>query len=221
LQDLAGRTSPLSNFVVVALNDDPATGESVDLSGLLAGDYNGNGTVDSVDYSLWQQSFADLGDGMFADGNGDNVINSADYVVWRKNLGATIPGSGTGAMAEAIEAVTMSDSSVTPSVVARERAVDSVVALLSDEPLQGWQARSEKQSHKSLVFRPHFIDASARRSLEDVLLKLDATLVRGAARERAFEIADKDGLELNSDDIANRRFEMALAFEALEINSRL
>ena len=48
----------------------------------LAGDYNGNGTVDAADYVLWRKTPSAYG--------GD----PAGYNTWRNNFGA--PGSGTG-----------------------------------------------------------------------------------------------------------------------------
>ena len=58
----------------------------------LAGDYNGNGTVDAADYVLWRATFAQVGSNLAADGNGNNVVDSGDYDVWRANFGQT---SGT------------------------------------------------------------------------------------------------------------------------------
>ena len=49
--------------------------------GGLAGDFNGDGTVDAADYTVWQ------------DGLGDNTYTAADYDVWSGNFGAT---SATG-----------------------------------------------------------------------------------------------------------------------------
>lgn len=52
------------------------------------GDYNGNGTVETADYTTWKSTFGSSSD-LRADGNGDGVINAADYTVWRVNLGAS------------------------------------------------------------------------------------------------------------------------------------
>ncbi len=49
--------------------------------GGLAGDFNGDGTVDAADYTMWQ------------DGLGDGTYTVADYDVWSGNFGAT---SATG-----------------------------------------------------------------------------------------------------------------------------
>jgi cytochrome c peroxidase len=52
---------------------------------LLTGDYNGDGTVDQDDYTVWASSYAS-GD-LVADGDGDGFVNLADYTIWRDNLG--------------------------------------------------------------------------------------------------------------------------------------
>lgn len=54
----------------------------------LAGDYNGNGIVETGDYLLWKNNFGST-NFQAADGNNDGVVNAADYTIWRDNLGAT------------------------------------------------------------------------------------------------------------------------------------
>lgn len=60
----------------------------------LAGDYNGDGTVDAADYTVWRES---LGSEVLlaADGDGNLIIDEADFLVWRTNYGATL-GAGAG-----------------------------------------------------------------------------------------------------------------------------
>ncbi|HMP08331.1 MAG TPA: dockerin type I domain-containing protein [Lacipirellulaceae bacterium] len=56
----------------------------------LAGDYDGNGTVEAADYLFWKQSYGQTVEPYTgADGNGDGKVDAADYTVWRNNLGAT------------------------------------------------------------------------------------------------------------------------------------
>jgi len=74
------------------------TGELITLA--LAGDYNGNGTVDAADYTVWQDSFGSR-TRLDADGNGNGVIDAADYTVWQDHFGATLAAdlSATGTLA--------------------------------------------------------------------------------------------------------------------------
>lgn len=69
-------------------------------SGLVAGDYNRDGTVDARDFDVWRGNFgksavsraSGLVDG---DGNGDGLIDAADFTVWRDHVGQSwSPGAG-------------------------------------------------------------------------------------------------------------------------------
>ncbi|TWU00271.1 hypothetical protein Pla108_12190 [Botrimarina colliarenosi] len=59
---------------------------------LLAGDYNGDGTVDAADYTVWRDLLGTTGLAAYAsaDGDGDGEITLLDYDIWRSNYGATI-----------------------------------------------------------------------------------------------------------------------------------
>ena len=66
----------------------------------LVGDYNGNGKVDAVDYTVWRNTLGSTVD-LRANGNNSGgsagVIDQADYVAWKANFGM---GAGSGAAAE-------------------------------------------------------------------------------------------------------------------------
>ena len=72
----------------------------------LAGDYNGDNTVNSADYAKWRTDngkFVAQANG--ADGNGNGVVDGGDYVVWRKaaaagsgSFAASVPEPSTTAM---------------------------------------------------------------------------------------------------------------------------
>ncbi|MEM1186823.1 MAG: trypsin-like serine protease, partial [Planctomycetota bacterium] len=50
------------------------------ISGVLEGDYNGDGVVDGADYTFWANRFGGTtADDLLADGNGDGVVDGADY----------------------------------------------------------------------------------------------------------------------------------------------
>jgi cytochrome c peroxidase len=65
-------------------------------SGPLAGDFNRDGRVDAGDYTIWRDSFDQLGLNLPADANGDFVVNRPDYEIWRANYGRTAAASGLG-----------------------------------------------------------------------------------------------------------------------------
>lgn len=79
----------------------------------LAGDYDGNGTVDVADYSYWKNAFGTSD--AAADGNGDGLVDGADYTIWRDALGASadaatlessaVPEPSTLALACLVEAL--------------------------------------------------------------------------------------------------------------------
>ena len=59
----------------------------------LAGDYNGNGAVDSADYIVWRKTLDQTGANLPADGNSNGTVDAADYDFWRSRLGNSL-GSG-------------------------------------------------------------------------------------------------------------------------------
>ncbi|MCA9100589.1 MAG: hypothetical protein KDA63_05550, partial [Planctomycetales bacterium] len=62
------------------------------LAGALAGDANGDGWVDGLDYLVWAANFDTVGppDPAVADGNfnGDSAVDGLDYLVWASNFGS-------------------------------------------------------------------------------------------------------------------------------------
>ena len=55
----------------------------------LAGDYNGDGSVDGADYTFWANRFGlTTPDGLLADGNGDGMVDGADYTFWANRFAA-------------------------------------------------------------------------------------------------------------------------------------
>ncbi|MCA9184826.1 MAG: autotransporter-associated beta strand repeat-containing protein [Pirellulaceae bacterium] len=71
---------------------------------VLAGDYNGNGTVDAADYTVWKDTFSSDAD-LAADGNGNGMIDAADYTIWKDNFGNTRNGVATVTVPEPASAV--------------------------------------------------------------------------------------------------------------------
>ena len=80
----------------------------------LAGDYNGNGTVDAADYTVWRNALAQSGGSLAADGNENGRIDTGDYTVWKTNFGRV---GGTGS------------TGITPAVSVPEPASFALVVL--------------------------------------------------------------------------------------------
>ena len=60
----------------------------------LVGDYNGDETVNAADYTVWRDSFGQMGEDLPADGSGNDEIDAEDYDIWKAHFGE--PGSGGG-----------------------------------------------------------------------------------------------------------------------------
>lgn len=61
------------------------------------GDYNSDGVVDAADYTVWRDSFGQMGPNLVADGDGDNQVDAADYEIWKQFFGQSIFGpTGNG-----------------------------------------------------------------------------------------------------------------------------
>ena len=62
----------------------------------VAGDYNGDGSVDAADYTVWRDNLGQQVSALVgADGDGDGMVTSADYDIWQANFGTSIPGPST------------------------------------------------------------------------------------------------------------------------------
>ncbi len=61
-----------------------------DAVGGVPGDYNGNGTVDAADYTVWRDTQgATVTPGTGADGSNNGIIDAADYTYWQTRFGNT------------------------------------------------------------------------------------------------------------------------------------
>ena len=77
----------------VLVNSVPDSGVvSINLQSF-AGDYNGDGTVDTADYTVWRDSFGQIGTDLAADGDGSGEIDGGDYTVWTTNFGLATSSS--------------------------------------------------------------------------------------------------------------------------------
>ncbi len=70
--------------------------QTVDLLLKLPGDYNGDGTVNAADYTVWRNTLASVGPGPAADGDRDGIVDRDDYRIWKGHFGEA---GGSGALA--------------------------------------------------------------------------------------------------------------------------
>jgi hypothetical protein len=68
-----------------------------DLFAVLPGDYNLDGTVDALDYTVWRNTFGSLTE-LAADGDGSGEIDAPDYDIWKMHYGQTAAGAGSGGL---------------------------------------------------------------------------------------------------------------------------
>ncbi len=217
IQDLDGRTSVTSNALVVALNDDPAAA-SVDFTGLLAGDYDGNGAVENWDYMAWKMTFREVDGPLFADGNVDGVIDLADYVIWRFHLGETLTGGGESSsepqLARAQSVAELSDAQLS----ATGDVEKPVRASLGVEPVFG---RSDRVAGATFG---RFASAQRRAIVASQpkdfnLLIAAAASSPHAAREKAFTLSDAENDNFACSGTEPPEQAWALAFEAFGVKN--
>jgi poly(beta-D-mannuronate) lyase len=84
--------------LVLNLNSAMSASALDDLFAVLLGDYNGDGIVDSADYTVWRNSMGT--NNLAADGNNDGMIDLDDYNIWKTNYGQSLGGSGSGGLAD-------------------------------------------------------------------------------------------------------------------------
>lgn len=74
----------------------------------IAGDYNGDGTVDAADYSVWRDAAGSDVDALTsADGNGDGQVDAADLAVWQGAYGQTIASMALSVVPEPASALSL------------------------------------------------------------------------------------------------------------------
>jgi hypothetical protein len=92
-EDLTGRYTTTDGLVNV-LNVEYVTQAGT------PGDYNGNGTVDAADYTLWRDNLGGSASALQnRDSTNSGVVNAADYTFWKANFGQS--GSGGAALGAA------------------------------------------------------------------------------------------------------------------------
>ncbi|MEM6312446.1 MAG: LamG-like jellyroll fold domain-containing protein [Planctomycetota bacterium] len=96
----------------------------VQISDVVPGDYNRDGSVDAADYTVWRDTLnQNVAPSSGADGNNDGVIDTDDYDVWRQNYGAVAVDhpsapAGTSAPLSVDQAVPQRAASSSPATAA-------------------------------------------------------------------------------------------------------
>jgi hypothetical protein len=73
----------------------------------LAGDYNGDGSVDASDYTVWRDSQGQTGIDLPADGSGNGTVGPEDYDVWKTNFEGDPAGVGAATSQNVPEPTTL------------------------------------------------------------------------------------------------------------------
>lgn len=98
----------------------------------LPGDYNNDGRVDAVDYTVWRDNLDTIASAPYAaaDGDGDGFVDAGDYEVWRSHYGQTV----TALAAASTAIVSPSDSKKSDRVEAISTIVTTSVSSMVAEP---------------------------------------------------------------------------------------
>jgi parallel beta-helix repeat protein len=106
-------------------------------SGLLPGDYNRDGLVNTADYTVWRDTRGSLGE-LPADGNGDGRVDASDYGVWKSNFGSGLADLGGSGQSQQFAAT----------------AIELVAVTLRDEPPAEPGAELPTHSRSSHAYQP-------------------------------------------------------------------
>jgi hypothetical protein len=87
---------------------------------VLAGDFNGDGTVNAADFVLWRRTAGSTLE-LAADGDRNGIVDQADYDIWRRNFGATQSESGQSTVAVPEPAAVVAMLCAIPLFVAQRR----------------------------------------------------------------------------------------------------
>jgi hypothetical protein len=101
--DLFAEFGDERSLPIVGNFDPPLSAATIAQLSKSMGDFDGNGKVDQADYNVWRSTFGSTTN-LAADANGNGIIDSGDYSMWRDHMGQTVPGAGSGAAAETLQA---------------------------------------------------------------------------------------------------------------------
>jgi hypothetical protein len=176
----------------------------------LAGDYNGNGSVDQADYGVWRAGFGSaVTPGSGADGNGNGAVDAADYTVWRDNLGATLAlgsgigsGSGSGGFDDFASEITLVEVAVVGVLandsVAEPIATSSLAFVVADN-LSGLS----RPNNSGVYSRQLGSSRPAFDNLQLAALRTTLGSMQDFPREQAFDEFELQAASLDDDRITD------------------
>jgi hypothetical protein len=93
------------------------------------GDYDRNGIVNQTDYQRWRQSYSlTVPPGMGADGNGNGTVDTADFVLWQRGMNSPAASFAVMAAATASPAPAVATPSPERTAVVQDRALAALFA---------------------------------------------------------------------------------------------
>ena len=111
----------------------------------LAGDYNGNGSIDAADYTVWRDTRGHrvTTPGAGADGDSSGIIDAGDYLLWKQRF-----GGAAGAAAIEVSAAIPEPATIALCMIAMAALVGAP-RLGSRPPSELNEARSERKEEPS------------------------------------------------------------------------
>ncbi|MEN1678963.1 MAG: CARDB domain-containing protein [Planctomycetota bacterium] len=90
--DLDGQITGNDRFLAAV-----AESLGVAVSAPTPGDFNGDGTIDIADFTVWRDALGQTGANLAADANYDLVVDVKDYQLWKENFGQVLPAASAQA----------------------------------------------------------------------------------------------------------------------------
>ena len=86
--ELISNTGPESDSKLCCVDNSLTSSETI-----LYGDFNGDGIVDALDYTIWKDNLHKDSSVLNGNGSGASVVVQADYELWKANFGKTLESS--------------------------------------------------------------------------------------------------------------------------------
>ena len=152
----------------------------------IRGDYNGDGSIDAADYTVWRDQFGRAVTPLAgADGDGSGVVDADDYSVWKSNFGRSVPAASGTSIIESGDST--AEATATDTTAVQSLAFLSLVrgdgAYRSSNVVQG----ADGQLSASLLFgsRALLLETLAALAVQKANADLDG--ISAVSNESGFE----------------------------------